>query len=214
MSWRSGVPHESNLFQSECAAKFPRNSMANAAMLHLAHLIGPGGAGKTSTGQMLAKRLGWTFVDLDHQFIAREGDIAEVIQRAGYREYARRNVVLYESLMADMSTPTVLALSSGFMSYAGDVTASYAARLSFIERNPLTTLLLPSFDTEECVQIIIERQMNRAYLKADRAKEERKIRERFPVLKALACARFESKHAIDEVAAQIFDFLSREIQNR
>ena len=36
-------------------------------------LIGPGGAGKTTTGGALAKRLDVRFVDLDEEFVASHG---------------------------------------------------------------------------------------------------------------------------------------------
>lgn len=38
-------------------------------------LVGPGGAGKSSTGLLLAERLGLPFVDLDERFDATVGDI-------------------------------------------------------------------------------------------------------------------------------------------
>jgi shikimate kinase len=38
-------------------------------------LVGPGGAGKTTTGAALAERLGVPFVDLDAEFAASSGDL-------------------------------------------------------------------------------------------------------------------------------------------
>jgi len=56
------------------------------------HLIGPGGAGKTTVGPHLARRLGWQFVDLDERFMSREGsigaapdDVASQIERSRSR---------------------------------------------------------------------------------------------------------------------------------
>jgi len=48
-------------------------------------LVGPGGAGKTTIGALLAERLRIAFVDLDRRFEARAGDISEYIDRFGYR---------------------------------------------------------------------------------------------------------------------------------
>jgi len=40
-------------------------------------LIGPGGAGKTTVGALLAERLRIAFVDLDYRFADRSGDISQ-----------------------------------------------------------------------------------------------------------------------------------------
>ncbi len=52
-------------------------------------LTGPGGAGKSTIGALLAERLGVVFVDLDRQFASRVGDISEYIDRHGYDAYTR-----------------------------------------------------------------------------------------------------------------------------
>src|SRR5687768_10279175 len=85
-------------------------------------LIGPGGAGKSSTGSLLAARIGMRFVDLDERFAATVGDISEYIQSHGYAAYAARNVQVYADLVRGAtSQDCVLALSSGFMTYREDV---------------------------------------------------------------------------------------------
>jgi hypothetical protein len=49
----------------------PAGPNLSAAIL----LAGPGGAGKTTIGRLVARRLGVPFFDLDEQFVARYGDI-------------------------------------------------------------------------------------------------------------------------------------------
>src|SRR3954463_2771454 len=61
-------------------------------------LIGPGGAGKSTIGALLARRLDAAFADLDRHFADRAGDISEYIGRHGYDAYARENVEAYCSL--------------------------------------------------------------------------------------------------------------------
>jgi shikimate kinase len=55
-------------------------------------LIGPGGAGKSTIGALLAERLDVPFLDLDRYFAARLGDISEYNSRHGYDAYARENI--------------------------------------------------------------------------------------------------------------------------
>lgn len=58
-------------------------------------LVGPGGAGKTTAGVVLAKLLKVQFADLDAEFISRNGDISAFIDTHGYQAYARHNVECY-----------------------------------------------------------------------------------------------------------------------
>ncbi|MEO6239244.1 MAG: shikimate kinase [Vicinamibacterales bacterium] len=55
-------------------------------------LVGPGGAGKSTIGALLAERLNVAFLDLDRHFADRLGDIGEYIGRYGYDAYAQANV--------------------------------------------------------------------------------------------------------------------------
>ena len=60
-------------------------------------LIGPGGAGKSTIGALLAERLDIAFLDLDRHLVGRVGDISEYIGRHGYDDYARENVEASEA---------------------------------------------------------------------------------------------------------------------
>lgn len=173
----------------------------------IVHLVGPGGAGKTSAGPLLAQRLGWQFVDLDERFMSREGSIGASIEASGYRGYAKRNIAVYRAVKHSLVDPTVLALSSGFLTYPEDVDAEYPGLRRSIEGDALTALLLPAFELEACIEIIVRRQLSRPYLPGNRVSEERRIRERFPMLMALPCARFRSDAPPDETASQIERFV-------
>ena len=70
-------------------------------------LIGPGGAGKSTIGALLAERLKVPFLDLDRHLAGRVGDISEYINRHGYDAHARENVEAYCSLFPGGIRPDV-----------------------------------------------------------------------------------------------------------
>lgn len=178
------------------------------------HLIGPGGAGKTTVGEIVAARLNWRFVDVDRCFLAAHGNIADFIRERGYAEYASHNVRLYEQLRRGMSAPTICAVSSGFMLYPDDVAPAYPALRRDIEADGFTALLLPSFDLERCANLIVGRQVSRPYLHANEADEMRKIRARFPAFMRLNCKRFASDGPPEHVAADIERFIVASMASR
>ena len=77
-------------------------------------LVGFMGAGKTTVGQELARRLGWRFADLDDLIQAAEGTtIEQIFQQRGemaFRELERR---ILASALANNSSRQVLALGGG-----------------------------------------------------------------------------------------------------
>ena len=55
-------------------------------------LVGFMGSGKTTVGRALARRLGWSFVDLDDRLASRHGPIADQIALDGLGAFRRREV--------------------------------------------------------------------------------------------------------------------------
>lgn len=163
-------------------------------------LIGPGGAGKTRTGALLAERLGVPFVDLDESFHATNGDISEYIESWGYDAYAARNVRVYADLLAELNDRrSVLALSSGFMTYPGDVHPRYEACRANIATNPSTFVLLPSLDLETCVAETVRRQLGRPFSRSAE-REEQVIRARFAAYRDLPATKVTTmRPALDVV---------------
>ncbi len=106
-------------------------------------LAGPVGAGKTTVGTLVAKRLGIAFVDLDRRFADRAQDVSAYITRFGYDDYARENVRLYRSLLDEGTNRCVIALSSGFMTYARNIHDEYASIRNAVEQSPTTFILIP-----------------------------------------------------------------------
>ena len=171
-------------------------------------LIGPGGAGKSTVGALLAERLGIGFVDLDRCFEERAGEISAFIDRCGYGAYARANVERSRALLGDGAGPHVVALSSGFMTYPTNIHPDYASLRSAIEDGPTTFVLIPSLQRDVCVAETVRRQLARPFARPA-AKEEAVIRERFTIYVGLRAQKIETMRPltviIDELVAAVRD---------
>jgi shikimate kinase len=163
-------------------------------------LVGPGGAGKSTIGALLAARLNAPFVDLDKYFLEREGNISDYLERYGYAAYARMNVEVYRSIPP--AEGGVMALSSGFMSYVEDIHPKYADVRVSIAESPTTFVLLPSLDLETCVAEIVRRQVRRS-LGLIASREESKIRNRFSIYVALPALKVETMRSPEQVVMGI-----------
>lgn len=72
---------------------------AEAGPVRRVILIGFMAAGKSTVGRALAKRLGWSFIDLDHEIEKRTGiTIPEIFELHGAAEFRRLERVLTEEL--------------------------------------------------------------------------------------------------------------------
>jgi shikimate kinase len=77
-------------------------------------LVGFMGAGKTSVGQELARRLSWRFVDLDDEIVAREGrSITELFEKSGEAAFRAAECRALAALLARRPERLVLALGGG-----------------------------------------------------------------------------------------------------
>jgi shikimate kinase len=161
-------------------------------------LLGPGGAGKTTVGLALARRLGVAFIDLDKHFTFSSGDISVYIEEHGYRAYASRNIQAYVDVIGSCGEKTVLALSSGFMTYGNDDHGDYQSIYWQIVSSPSTVVLLPSFNYETCVVETVARQLMRPFSRTAE-REEEVIRERFGIYWGLPVKKIETVKPVDSV---------------
>lgn len=165
------------------------------------HLVGPGGAGKSTAGVALARRLGVTFLDLDDRFKALRGDITAYMDANGYDAYAHQNVRAYAEIEA-LHTPAVIALSSGFMTYSPNVDAEYLELRRQIATSATTVVLLPSLDVETCVSETVRRQITRPFGRSA-AREEEVIRQRFGAYCQLPSKTVETLQPVDAVVERL-----------
>jgi shikimate kinase len=170
-------------------------------------LIGPGGAGKSTIGALLAERLDVPFLDLDRHLAGRVGDISVYIGRHGYDAYARENVEAYCSLSRGGTRPDVLALSSGFMTYASDTHLEYGRVRRELEECAQTFVLLPSLDRELCVAETVRRQVARPFGRSPE-REEAVIRARFELHLALPVRKVETMRPAAAIVDEILAALS------
>ena len=78
-------------------------------------LVGFMGAGKTSVGRELGRRLEWPFIDLDDRVEAREKrTIGEIFQSSGETEFRRAEHDALEELLKEAETgPRIIAVGGG-----------------------------------------------------------------------------------------------------
>ena len=171
-------------------------------------LIGPGGAGKSTAGPLVADLLGLPFHDLDRRFSEQLGDIDGFIAAHGYEGYARANVEQCLFLLGD-ARPAVIAMSSGFMTYPPGVHPRYPELRREVEKSPTTFVLLPSLDLETCAAETVRRQLARPFCRRGAAREDAVVRERFPVYASMSAHKIETMRAPTAVAAAILASVER-----
>ncbi len=86
-------------------------------------LVGFMGAGKTSVGHALARRLGWHFEDLDQRIEASEGrSIEQIFRQSGEVEFRRIEHAALRELLAELGTSSrIVALGGGAFAQASNV---------------------------------------------------------------------------------------------
>ena len=105
-------------------------------------LMGFMGAGKTTVGRLLANRMAWSFLDVDHWIEAQQSStIAQIFERRGEAGFRH----LEAEAIRELSTrsQTVLALGGGAMEHPGSrelLASSHGTCLVFLDA-PLDVML-------------------------------------------------------------------------
>lgn len=97
-------------------------------------LVGFMGAGKTSVGRELGRRLGWAFVDLDDRVQARERrTIPEIFQASGEAEFRRAEHAALDELLKEIeSGPMVIAVGGGAFAQGENTSLLHASQATTV----------------------------------------------------------------------------------
>jgi shikimate kinase len=164
-------------------------------------IIGPGGVGKSSSGKILAKLLGYKFIDLDLEFCDQIQNVGEYIKTIGYEKYCFENSELFNKILSEESDNFVFSLSSGFLVHedSNELTTKHKQTL---KENGVSILLLPSKSLEESTEVIIPRQLSRGFgLKED--SERKKFTHRYPLYKQMGDIKIFSIDNPESIAKQM-----------
>ncbi|MFU0933335.1 shikimate kinase [Kluyvera cryocrescens] len=170
-------------------------------------LIGPGGAGKSTVGALLAQRLDYPFIDLNTVFCERIANIREYLQTHGYESYLEQNAALFASLLNEQEKNAVFALSSGFLAtdIRPDIVQMNRQR---VRECGVSVLLMPYKNVDDACRCIVGRQLTRGF-GLERHKEERKFRQRFGEYSALGDVQIFSVSPPHDIVEQTVQGLAR-----
>jgi shikimate kinase/3-dehydroquinate synthase len=136
-------------------------------VMRVVALVGPMGSGKTEVGRMLARRLGWSFIDTDAEIVAgQRRPIADIFRTDGERGFREMERAVVRSVVRGRNR--VVATGGGAV-------LSAATRRALRDAGPVFWLTAP-------VDVLLQRvgkDAGRPLLGADpRASLERLLRER------------------------------------
>jgi len=106
------IAQAKNVLSGHAGGAAPQRGMSFAGIA----LIGLRGAGKSTLGKMLAKKIGWSFVELNKEIEAQNGlSVAEIIALYGQEGFRRMEQAALNQLLARKEL-TVLATGGGIVS--------------------------------------------------------------------------------------------------
>jgi shikimate kinase len=146
-------------------------------------IIGPGGVGKSTCGEILANLLCHNFIDLDLEFSRCIENISTYISNKGYKKYCLENSKLFYEILSQHIENFVFSLSSGFLIHE-NMEKLILRHKQALKELGISVLLLPSESLDESTEIVVKRQLSRGFdLNEDR--EKAKFVQRFPIYKKL-----------------------------
>ncbi|AZT39599.1 shikimate kinase (plasmid) [Salmonella enterica subsp. enterica serovar Karamoja] len=173
-------------------------------MAEVIFIIGPGGAGKSTTGVILSQLIGYKLLDLDTEFCDHIQNIRDYIRIYGYEAYLQKNSDLLELLLKKNADVNLLViLSSGFLST--DICENIVIKnRRIVEQRGMSILLLPSQNDIESLECIVKRQLQRGF-SLTKEKEEKKFSQRFYEYIKLGDIKIFSMDTPEKIAHLVFD---------
>jgi shikimate kinase len=169
-------------------------------------MIGPASVGKSTVGELLAKKIGYHFMDIDMEFCRRIQLIPNYINEFGYVSYCEANAGLVEELLKENSARTVFATPAGYLVH--EAAPRVAEKNRGTIRGGISVLLLPAEDPALGVQEIVRRQIFR-WNDAEENNEREKFLARHEKYKNYGDIKVFSLEAPEIVAAKVAAELAR-----
>lgn len=169
----------------------------------LIFIVGPGGAGKSTSGRILADKLNYEFVDVDQAFCERIALIPDYVHQHGYKAYCEANSLLVDGLITQYPQKTVFPMPSGFLVHE-DSPELVIKHKSLLAQTGVSILLLPSLSLEESVQILVQRQLMRGFPDIKEEKERITAAKRYPKYREYGDIKIFSVQPPEEIASLVF----------
>ncbi len=132
MNSESGVLEVGQIAGIHLSGRGPDITIRRPARIHAIILVGFMGAGKSTVGRALARRLGWTFEDLDDRIERREKQaVSEIFRNAGEAEFRRAEHEALKELLKGLRSGSerVIAFGGGAFVQQSNISLLDAANL-------------------------------------------------------------------------------------
>lgn len=128
------------------------------------YLMGYMGSGKTTIGQLLAKHIGYDFVDYD-QFITEKEkmSISEIFESKGEIYFRKKEALYLKEILQETNTKKIVALGGG--------TPCYGSNLQEIKDSGVTSIYL-NVPVSQLTDRLWEAKSERPVIAGQQSKEE------------------------------------------
>tara|TARA_Y100000034_G_C6706797_1_gene311995 strand:+ start:69 stop:629 length:561 start_codon:yes stop_codon:yes gene_type:complete len=127
-------------------------------------LVGPRSVGKSSIGKIMAKSLGWTYIDLDeymNQILKKDGGIGGFTKKYGWDTYMKVLHKELKKLLSSLKSKKVVLDCGG-----GTISSEFPEselNAHLLRRHSKIVLILPNEDEEKGLQVLLEREKTRKH---------------------------------------------------
>lgn len=170
-------------------------------------LVGPGGVGKSTVGEILANKLGYRFVDVDKEFNLRIKPIPQYVQEYSYRGYCEANSELFQQLLIENPSQTVFPLPAGFLVHEGSEDIARKHRRLLIKHG-VSILILPAPTLKGSIEIVVARQLSKGFTDTNEQNERESFKRRYRKYRPMGDLKIFSQASPEEIAELITEQLA------